>query len=126
MKLSNLLWLGLIGLMLAGLFQVKYEVQKLERTLAGIRKQSREVRETIGILNAEWNYLNRPGRLAKLGEPLGLVPVSNEQLATFATLPDRFDLPVADPPVPDPAAKPAETAPKFTPTPRQKRRRTRR
>ncbi len=106
MKLSNLLWLGLIGLMLTGLFQIKYEVQKLERTLDGIRKQSGEVRETIGILNAEWNYLNRPGRLAKLGKPLELTPVSNEQLATFATLPDRFDLPAADP---------DETAPKFKP-----------
>ena len=108
MKLSNLLWLALIGLMLTGLFQVKYEVQKLERTLAGIRKQSREVRETIGILTAEWNYLNRPSRLTRLGKPLGLEAVSNDQLATFATLPDRFDLPPVDP-----AAKPAAVAPKF-------------
>ena len=115
MKLSNLLWLGLIGLMLTGLFQVKYEVQKLERTLTGIRKQSREIRETIGILNAEWNYLNRPARLARLGKPLGLEPVSNDQLTTFATLPGRFDLPAADP-----TAKPTEVAPKF------KRGRTRR
>jgi hypothetical protein len=115
MKLSNLLWLGLIGLMLAGLFQVKYEVQKLEHTLAGIRKQSGEIRETIGILTAEWNYLNRPERLAKLSKPLGLAPVSNSQLATFATLPQRFDLPSVDP-----TAKPTEVAPKV------KRRRTRR
>ncbi len=119
MKLSNLLWLAILGLMLTGLFQVKYEVQKLESTLAGIRKQSREVRETIGILNAEWNYLNRPGRLAQLGKPLGLEPVSNDQLATFATLPERFD-----PPPAGPAAKPVEVAPKFTP--RIKRGRARR
>lgn len=108
MKLSNLLWLGVIGLALAGLFQVKYEVQKLERNLAGIRKQSAEIRETIGILNAEWNFLNRPSRLARLGKPLGLAPVKNDQIADFATLPERFDLP------------PAETAPKV------KRRRPRR
>ncbi len=107
MRLSNLLWLSLLGLMLAGLFQVKYEVQKLEHTLVGIRKQSAEIRETIGILNAEWAYLNRPSRLARLGKPLGLEPVASSQLADFATLPERFDTPPADP-----AAKPTETAPK--------------
>jgi hypothetical protein len=106
MRLSNLLWLSLLGVMLAGLFQVKYEVQKLERQLAGIRKQSAEIRETIGILHAEWNYLNRPARLARLSKPLGLEPVSNAQLADFATLPARFDTPAA------PTARPARAVPK--------------
>lgn len=91
MRIWTLLWLGILGAMVAGLFQVKYEVQKLESTLADIRKDNDQIRESIGILRAEWGYLNRPERITRLSEPLGLVPVSNEQLADFESLPRRFD-----------------------------------
>lgn len=77
---------GVAGL----LFQVKYEVQDLERELAGVNRQILADQEAVHVLQAEWSYLNQPARIAELSRRhLGLGPMQPEQVAGIAALPPR-------------------------------------
>jgi len=77
---------GVAGL----LFQVKYEVQDLERELTQINRQILADQEAVHVLQAEWSYLNQPARIAELSRRhLGLGPMQPEQVAAIAILPPR-------------------------------------
>lgn len=77
---------GVAGL----LFQVKYEVQDLERELAQINRQILADQETVHVLQAEWSYLNQPARIAELSRRhLGFGPMQPKQVAAIAALPPR-------------------------------------
>jgi len=77
---------GVAGL----LFQVKYEVQDLERELAGVNRQILVDQEAVHVLQAEWSYLNQPARIAELSRRhLGLGPMQPEQVTAIAALPPR-------------------------------------
>ncbi|MGH1398956.1 MAG: cell division protein FtsL [Alphaproteobacteria bacterium] len=52
----------------AALLHVSQRVQHAEERLAIINAEISEEKETIRILNAEWEYLNRPERLEKLAK----------------------------------------------------------
>lgn len=72
-----------------GLFQLKHKVTEQERELARIHAKIYTTQEAIHILQAEWSYLNEPGRLQKLAEKhLKLTPSESVQLVVYENLDD--------------------------------------
>ena len=87
---SAMLWVGLIGAMTFGLFQLKYAVQAREDELARLNRNLIASEEAIHVLHADWSYFNRPERLAALAERhLGLGPMDGGQIGAVAALPPR-------------------------------------
>lgn len=71
------------------LMAVKFQVQRLERELDRLQRQTAAERQAVHVLTAEFSYLIDPERLRRLAsEHLGLVPVKPEQLGSFAVLDD--------------------------------------
>lgn len=88
----TLLWALLAVIAGVAMFMVKYEVQALEDDLRKANRQIRADREQIHVLQAEWAYLNEPGRLRDLAEKhLGLKTFEPGQVITLAGLPPRRD-----------------------------------
>ena len=78
----------LTGLMSYGLYNMKYEVRRLEAELADLQRQIAADQGGLQVLRAEWAYLNRPARLEKLAaRHLDLAPIAAVQVGTFADLP---------------------------------------
>lgn len=93
-RVSMLIWLIVAGAVAVGLYQMKYEVQRLEEKLGEVRGEIREDREALHVLEAEWSYLNRPERLARLARKhLDLRPVQSGQITRVAQLPPRITRP---------------------------------
>lgn len=65
-RLSGLLCLGLAILSGSLLFQTSQSVQRAEQDLSEAQNQVNTEKESLRILTAEWDYLNRPERLEKL------------------------------------------------------------
>lgn len=55
-----------IGLIVFGLFQIKYKVSNLRHDLSEINRQLAADKDSIRVLKAEWSYLNKPERVEKL------------------------------------------------------------
>lgn len=74
----------------AGLYHVKYSVDRMERRAMALKAEIAEEQEAISLLEAEWSALNRPERLQKLSDRfLDLRPIEATQIAGFADLPAR-------------------------------------
>ena len=92
----------LVMTLLVGAFVVyslEYSIKQGERDIALAKKQTRQAKETIGLLEAEWSLLSRPSRVQRLAaDYLKLRPMSAKQVSTVeklaAELPPR---PVQDP-----------------------------
>ena len=114
-----LVWLVLASCIGWGVYQLKYEVQRLEDRLARVNREILNDQESIQILKAEWSYLNQPARLAEMAKRfLALEPVEPRQLVTLAALPRRREpSAIADaralraPQSPAPSAAAAKPAP---------------
>jgi hypothetical protein len=90
MKLSTLMWAALTVVVGISLFLLKYQVQALEGQLHATYAQIERDKSAIRVLEAEWTYLNDPGRLRRLSEQhLGFVAPTPQQMTTFAQLPYR-------------------------------------
>jgi hypothetical protein len=80
-------------------YRQNYETQEAMREAEAVRAEIAALRETLGVLRAEWAYLNRPDRLRELADlnfdRLGLLPLTPEQFGTAEQ--------VAYPPDPMPA-----------------------
>lgn len=73
-----------------GLFQVKYEVQRLETELHQLNSEILKEQRLIHVLKAEWSYLNRPERLSALARRhLDLVPMNAGHSGSIEDLPMR-------------------------------------
>ena len=80
-----ILWIGLPAIVTIALLLVSYQVQRLENELERLERAAMAQQEEIHVLNAEWSYLNRPERLARLAaRHLELTPVSPAQMSSFA------------------------------------------
>jgi len=112
-----LVWLVLASCIGWSVYQMKYEVQRLEDRLARVNRQILTDQEAIQILKAEWSYLNQPAHLQAMASRfLQLEPVQIRQMVTLASLPTRRDTMVAK--APDGAAALAPiVAPPAAPTP---------
>jgi cell division protein FtsL len=85
MRPATLTWVGLAASAAVALFLVKYEVQNLNDELAALQNDVIAQHEAIHVLRAEWSYLNRPERLAKLAKRhLDLEPMAPSQLISYA------------------------------------------
>mgnify|MGYP001387225464 CR=1 FL=1 len=80
-----ILWIGLPAIVTIALLLVSYQVKRLENELTALEREALVQQEEIHVLNAEWSFLNRPERLARLAERhLELAPVAPDQLINFA------------------------------------------
>jgi cell division protein FtsL len=85
------IWLIVAGAVALGLYQVKYEVQRLEEELDQVRSDIRQDRVALHVLEAEWAYLNRPERLQRLASKhLDMGPAGAKQVAAVTALPPRI------------------------------------
>jgi hypothetical protein len=64
-------------------YRQNYATQDAIREAERVRAEIADLRETLGVLRAEWAYLNRPDRLRELADlnfdRLGLLPLTPEQ-----------------------------------------------
>ena len=74
----------------AGLYHVKYSVDRMERQGLSLKAKIADEHAAIRILDAEWSSLNRPERLQKLSSRyLELAPVEVVQVVSFAQIPEK-------------------------------------
>ena len=102
-----------------GLYQVKYQVQDMERNLASMKRQIVRDRAEMQVLDAEWSFLNQPDRLQGLASRyLALAPIRPTQMASIESLPPRGAPVLAAAPAPGPAtALPPGSSPALTSQP---------
>ncbi len=67
------------------------QTQMTDREVSRLERQIAHERERLGILRAEWAYLNRPDRLRELArfnfDRLGLLPLASNQFGDVAQIP---------------------------------------
>ncbi len=95
-RLGTLLWALLVGVSGYAMFQMKYEVARLEDELARLARQIGSGREQTRVLNAEWSFLNQQSRLDQLAKRhLTLGPIAAAQVGQIEQLPRRSPMPPA-------------------------------
>jgi hypothetical protein len=102
----SLIALLLLAVVSFGLYQLSYEVQRLEEELIELNRALSQERETIGVLQAEWSYLSRPDYLQdKAQRLLEMRPATAKDIVAIEVLPWRQDRgPAAGPQAPAPTA----------------------
>lgn len=96
MRSSTLLWLALAVICGGVLFCTTQRVTDGRARLAILDDSIRKENETIRVLDAEWSYLNQPGRLEKLSKQyLNLGPMTGRQFSRISDLADRTQEAVA-------------------------------
>ncbi|WP_373089465.1 hypothetical protein [Sneathiella sp.] len=80
----------LVAVVSYGLYQLSYEVQRLETDLGVLKNNISENKEDLRILKAEWAYQNRPDVLQALARKyLPLLLIAPYQVASIDNLPDE-------------------------------------
>ncbi len=109
MKLTAIMWAALAVVVGISLFMLKYQVQGLEDQLHATYAQIEKDKTAIRVLEAEWTYLNDPGRLRRLSEQyLGFTPPVASQVLTVSQLPFKNGEAPAFEGVSNPPAKPVD------------------
>jgi len=71
-------------------YSIKYESLYWAEQVAKVKVRIQRERDSIAILKADWQYLNRPDRLqAAVDRHLDLQPTAVAQLARLSDLPDK-------------------------------------
>lgn len=84
-------------------YQENYATQQVLKETRQLQRQIGEAQVRLGVLRAEWAYLNRPDRLAELAEinfdRLGLLPLRPDQFGRVdeVSYPPEDPLPIANP-----------------------------
>lgn len=73
-------------------YSIKYDTLYYAEQVAKLKSKVQREREAIAVLQAEWQYLDRPDRLqAAADQHLDLQPMKIQQLARLSDLPNRPD-----------------------------------
>lgn len=111
----------LLAVVSFGLYQLSYEVQRLEEELIELNRALSQERETIGVLQAEWSYLTRPEYLQdKAQRLLEMRPATARDIVSIEILPWRQDRGRTEPgktPEARPDLPPLAVAPQAKPLP---------
>lgn len=96
LKLSSMTALLLAMLAGGALFWVSQQVQQTEREQRKLQRIVTQEQEAIRVLNAEWDYLNRPDRLEKLAnEQLQMEPAkADDLLQNVHAIPEPVTVPL--------------------------------
>lgn len=71
-------------------YSVKYETLYYAEQVAKLKSKAQRERDAIAVLQAEWQYLDRPDRLQEAAnQHLDLQPLKIQQLARLSDLPNR-------------------------------------
>lgn len=85
-----LMWSLLAVAIGVSMYLLKYKVQALEDQLTAKHEQIARNRGAIRVLEAEWTYLNDPGRLRRLSaQYLGFGPAVPQNVVDISALPMR-------------------------------------
>jgi len=98
MRPVAVIWLIALAGVAAGVYLVKYRASELRGELTEVRSDIRSERERLRVLRAEWTYLTRPERLARMArEHLDMRPLAPGQVVSPAELPPRVTVPDFEP-----------------------------
>ena len=118
-RLLSLVVIALGGAAAVGLYQLSYDVQRLEDELAEINRAVTQDRENILVLEAEWSYLTRPELVqARAVRNLDLRPTMPSQIVTADRIPTLQERVKVDPPGAKPGPKTKTPVPMALPAPR--------
>ena len=84
-------------------YQENYKTQQAIKEVRRLHAQIGDAHERLGMLRAEWAYLNRPDRLTDLAElnfdRLGLLPLAPEAFGEIGNIVDPLPdiLPITNP-----------------------------
>lgn len=71
-------------------YSIKYETLYHAEQVAKLKQRLQKERDSIAVLKAEWQHLNRPDRLqAVVDKHLSLQPMAIQQLARLSDLPEK-------------------------------------
>ncbi|WP_134496469.1 cell division protein FtsL [Microvirga pakistanensis] len=91
-KLLHIIAITALVLSAGYAYSVKYDTLYYAEQVAKLKSKAQREREVIAVLQAEWQYLDRPDRLqAAADQHLDLQPMKIQQLARLSDLPDRPD-----------------------------------
>lgn len=112
-RISNILLLCVAVGLGALLFRTSQSVQGAEDRLAELNRDIRQEQESIRVLDAEWDYLNRPQRLEELANKYLKVapPQSGQFIENAGAVPEPVEIPTAPPAYAQPVAVQAKPAP---------------
>lgn len=81
-------------------YEENYQTKHIVNEAEAMQSQIAHARARLGVLKAEWAYLNRPDRLRELAElnfdPLALLPITPDQFGRM----DQIEYPAVAVPVP--------------------------
>lgn len=112
-RISNILLLCVAAGLGALLFRTSQSVQGAEDRLAELNRTIRQEQESIRVLDAEWDYLNRPQRLEALADKYLKVapPQSGQFIENAGAVPEPAPAPAVQPAIAQPVAVQAKPAP---------------
>ena len=89
----RLILLGTILTAILGttLYQVKIGIDAREASLLQLEREIRDTEREIAVLEAEWAYLSRPGRVLELSDHLlEMTPIDTDRILPIEAIPMRI------------------------------------
>ncbi|MCI5049837.1 MAG: hypothetical protein MRY32_05845 [Rickettsiales bacterium] len=89
---SNIRWIIFFAFGALMIHLVKYQVEDVRYEVDGLEAQLVAEKEAYSLLQAEWSYLNRPGRLTILGKKYLQMDIPKAQQVVDLSVLDLMDM----------------------------------